>query len=130
MAPLVPGFSTQPARIERTIAAVAEHGARFVGANLLHLEGGTRDHFLRFLGAAYPHLVEKYERLYAAKYAPRPYADEVKQTVAMLRARHGMGLRPSEARATDDMVRHAKTADAPAQPPAQGALWPDEGTDA
>jgi len=35
MAPLVPGFTTQPARLERTIKAIADHGAAFMGANLL-----------------------------------------------------------------------------------------------
>jgi hypothetical protein len=28
MAPLVPGFSTQPARLERTLEAIAASGAR------------------------------------------------------------------------------------------------------
>ena len=43
MAPIVPGFSTQPAKIERTIKAIAETGARSVGAMVMHLEGGTRE---------------------------------------------------------------------------------------
>ena len=49
MAPIVPGFSTQPAKIERTIKAIAETGARSVGAMVMHLEGGTRDHFMAML---------------------------------------------------------------------------------
>ena len=32
MAPLVPGFSTAPAKIEATVKAIADHGARFVGS--------------------------------------------------------------------------------------------------
>src|SRR5688500_2995362 len=65
MAPLVPGFSTQPAKIEATVKAIADHGARFVGANLLFLDGGTRDHFMHFLGSEFPALVDQYDRLYA-----------------------------------------------------------------
>ena len=65
MAPIVPGFSTQPAKIERTIKAIAESGARSVGAMVMHLDGGTRDHFMAMLNREYPEMVEKYEQLYA-----------------------------------------------------------------
>ena len=68
MAPIVPGFSTQPAKIERTIKAIAESGARSVGAMVMHLDGGTRDHFMAMLNREYPEMVEKYEKLYASKY--------------------------------------------------------------
>ena len=54
MAPLVPGFSTQPSKIERTIKAIADSGARSVGAMVMHLEGGTRDHFMALLAREYP----------------------------------------------------------------------------
>ena len=59
MAPLVPGFTTAPAKIEATIKAIADHGARFVGANVLFLDGGTRDHFMRFLNDQFPTLVDQ-----------------------------------------------------------------------
>ena len=52
MAPVVPGFTTQPARLEATIKAIAEHGAAFMGANVMYLKGGTRDHFLHFIARA------------------------------------------------------------------------------
>ena len=61
MAPLVPGFSTHPKKIEATIKAVADHGARFVGANVLFLDGGTRDHFMRFLSGEFPAMATHYE---------------------------------------------------------------------
>ncbi len=35
MAPVVPGFTTQSARLEATIKACADHGAAFMGANVL-----------------------------------------------------------------------------------------------
>ena len=41
----------------------------------MHLEGGTRDHFMRWLEEERPELVDGYRQLYAAKYAPaRPIA--------------------------------------------------------
>ena len=94
MAPLVPGFSTQPAKIEATIKAVADHGARFVGANVLFLDGGTRDHFMRFLTDEFPHMTTHYEHLYASKYASKDYVERVKKTVAMFKEKYGLAARP------------------------------------
>jgi DNA repair photolyase len=90
MNPLVPGFSTQPAKLEATVKAIADHGARFVGSNPMFLEGGTRDHFMRFLQQEFPALVDRYDELYAAKYLPRDYRDRVQKTVAMLKLRYGL----------------------------------------
>ena len=39
MAPIVPGFSSSPRKLERTIKAIADHGARFVGCNVMYLAG-------------------------------------------------------------------------------------------
>ena len=39
MAPIVPGFSTARRKLERTIKAIADHGARFVGCNVMYPAG-------------------------------------------------------------------------------------------
>jgi DNA repair photolyase len=93
MAPLVPGFSTSPSRIEATVKAVADHGARFVGANVLFLDGGTRDHFLGFLSREFPAMTDHYDRLYATKYAAKDYVERVKRTVGLLKAKYGLAAR-------------------------------------
>jgi DNA repair photolyase len=116
MAPLVPGFSTHPARIEATIKAIADHGARFVGSNILFLDGGTRDHFMRFLGAEFPAMTEQYGQLYASKYVAKDYAGRVKKTVAMLKARYGLMAR---SRRGEDSEPAAPMTPAPAQ----AVLW-------
>ena len=90
MAPLVPGFTTAPAKIEATIKAIADHGAGFVGANVLFLDGGTREHFMRFLHERFPSMVDGYDRLYASKYAPKDYVAHVQRTLSMLKARYGL----------------------------------------
>src|SRR4051794_13705198 len=92
MAPLVPGITTDRESVESTIRAVADHGAHFVGANVLYLQGGTRTHFLEFLEREYPELTNAYDDLYAggSKYAKRDYATEVQGMVRALRARYGM----------------------------------------
>jgi DNA repair photolyase len=89
MNPIVPGISSKPALLERTVKAIADHGACFVGTNVMYLQDGTRDHFMRWLSQEYPHLVGGYERLYAAKYPPRGYRDEVRNVVGVLKAKYG-----------------------------------------
>jgi DNA repair photolyase len=95
MSPLVPGFTTHPARIEATLAAMADLDVPVFGGDLLHLEDGSRDHFLQFLEAEAPHLLEKYGRLYRRKYADPAYAAQVKGVLASLRARYRVQARAS-----------------------------------
>jgi DNA repair photolyase len=96
MNPIVPGITSKPAIIERTVKAIADHGAAFVGCNVLFLEGGTRDHFMRFLAREFPHMVDGYEQLYAGKYAPTSYRKEVSNIIGMLRVKYGLNGRGDE----------------------------------
>jgi DNA repair photolyase len=93
MAPVVPGFTTQPARLEATIKAIADHGAAFMGANLMYLKEGTRDHFMRFLSKEFPALVESYNRLYAGAYARTEYVKAVKGMIDLLQQRYDLRRR-------------------------------------
>jgi DNA repair photolyase len=96
MAPVVPGFTTQPARLEATVKAIAEHGAAFMGANVMYLKGGTRDHFIGFLSKEYPHMVEGYDRLYAGAYAPAGYVAKVREMIGALQRKFQVAPRASE----------------------------------
>jgi len=91
MAPIVPGFSSSREKLERTIKAIADHGARFVGCNVMYLQDGTRTHFMNFLEREFPAMRPRFERLYAKKYPPEQYQREVKAMVALLHRRHGAG---------------------------------------
>jgi DNA repair photolyase len=93
MAPVVPGFTTQPSRLEATIKAIAEHGALFMGANVMYLKGGTRDHFMGFLASEFPEMVEKYGRLYAGAYASADYVKAVRGVIDTLQQRYDLGKR-------------------------------------
>src|SRR6476660_134127 len=77
MAPIVPGFSSSRDKLERTIKAIADHGARFVGCNVMYLQDGTRSHFMKFLEREFPSMRPRYERLYEKKYPPASYRNEV-----------------------------------------------------
>lgn len=127
MAPIVPGISSHPAKIERTIEAVVDSGATYVGSMLLHLEGGTRRHFLEFLGREYPQLVAGYGRLYAGKYASASYATRFRTVMGVLKAKYALRREREPAAGTGDphppvstrhpVVRAAETRADDAEPP-------------
>jgi DNA repair photolyase len=93
MAPIVPGFSSARSKIERTIKAIADHGARFVGCNVMYLQDGTRDHFMHFIDREFPGMKPRFERLYAKKYPPEAYRKEVQSMVQVLQERYGLRKR-------------------------------------
>jgi len=101
MAPIVPGFSSSASKVERTIKAIADHGARFVGCNVMHLEGGTRIHFLRFIAREFPAMLPRFERLYTSKHVPASYRREVKAMVASIQARYRLDRRPNAEEPSD-----------------------------
>jgi DNA repair photolyase len=93
MNPIVPGLTSQPAKIEKTIKAIADHGAAFMGTNILFLKDGTRVHFMTFLEKHFPELWKKYQRLYPGAYAPESYAKEVRGMVKLLQNKYGVTKR-------------------------------------
>jgi DNA repair photolyase len=118
MAPVVPGFTTQTSKLDATIKAIADHGAAFMGANVLYLKGGTRDHFMGFLAHAYPHLVESYERLYAGAYASSEYTSTVRALVDLLQKRHHVNRRTRTV-----TVPEPEDEEAPAEPDQRDFSW-------
>jgi DNA repair photolyase len=93
MAPVVPGFTTQPSKLEATIKAIADHGAAFMGANLMYLKEGTRDHFMGFLASEFPDMVASYNRLYAGAYVSADYAKAVRAMIDTLQKRYEVRAR-------------------------------------
>jgi hypothetical protein len=75
------------------VKAIADHGARFVGCNVMYLQDGTRDHFMRFLEREFPALRPRMEKLYRKKTPPEAYRKEVKAMVHVLQQRYGMARR-------------------------------------
>ena len=118
MMPVVPGFTTQPSKLDATIKAIADHNAAFVGANVMYLKGGTKDHFMGFLAHEFPHMVDGYGRLYAGAYAAPTYVKEVRGIIEMLKARHGMSGKNREF----DEYEPDETATPAAAEPRQGSL--------
>jgi hypothetical protein len=93
MAPIVPGFSSSRSKLERTVKAIADHGAAFLGCNVMYLQDGTRTHFMKFIEREFPAMAPRFERLYTKKYPPDAYRKEIQGMVRALQSRYGMGKR-------------------------------------
>ena len=108
MNPIVPGLTSQPAKLENTIKAIADHGAAFMGTNLLYLKDGTRVHFMNFLAQHFPLLATKYQRLYRGAYAPDAYAKEVRGMVKMLQKKYRVSKREEHDSSREAQVESSK----------------------
>jgi DNA repair photolyase len=100
MAPVIPFLSDDPGQLRATVRAIAAAGATSVTPLVLHLRPGAREWFMAWLGRHHPHLVRRYERLYAAgAYAPTWYQRRVTRQVHELAREFGIGpSRPGLAR--------------------------------
>jgi DNA repair photolyase len=115
MAPIVPGFSSSRSKLERTMKTIADHGARFVGCNVMYLEDGTRTHFMRFIERDFPSMLPRLEKLYGNKYPPESYRREVQAMVRVLQQRYGLTKR-------EDANRE-KPVEAPTEEEQVGFAW-------
>jgi DNA repair photolyase len=115
MAPIVPGFSSSRDKLERTIKAIADHGARFVGCNVMYLQDGTRTHFMKFIEREFPAMRPRFEKLYAKKYPPEWYRKEVQGMVRVLQDRYGLSRRKS--------AEDTPEAQLPSEPEQVGFRW-------
>src|SRR5258708_32406348 len=108
MAPIVPGFSSARDKVERTVKAIADHGARFVGCNVMYLQDGTRTHFMKFIEREFPAMRPRYERLYVKKYPSTAYRKEVQGMVRVLQQRYGLTRRGDADEKPDAIQREAE----------------------
>lgn len=113
LAPVLPGITDDRRSLEAVIRAAAEHGAAFVHAAVLRLQGSVKDVYREFLADEVPGLLPLYERLYPAAYAPWSYQERILDEVARIKARYGFP-RP---------VRKRSAGPAPPPAPVQLALF-------
>jgi DNA repair photolyase len=91
MAPILPGLSDRPELLADVVREARAAGATGIWANLLHLQPGTREHFLAALESDWPELLPHYEELYrAGSYLPRREVDPVREQVRTLAREHGV----------------------------------------
>jgi DNA repair photolyase len=94
MAPILPGLSDRPDRLEAVVKAARAAGATGLWAGMLHLKDGTREHFMSVLGRHWPELVPRYEQAYRARaYLPPALGKPTMNAVAQLRTFHAVSDR-------------------------------------
>ncbi|MFG2603076.1 Rv2578c family radical SAM protein [Streptomyces sp. NPDC048514] len=120
MAPVIPFLSDDAAQLRATVRAIAAAGATSVTPLVLHLRPGAREWFMAWLAQHHPHLVRRYERLYAeGAYAPKWYQRRITRQVHELATEYGIGpTRASAAR----RIRPARPETAAASEPTQLTL--------
>ncbi|MET8569830.1 Rv2578c family radical SAM protein [Streptomyces sp. NPDC004783] len=92
MAPVIPFLGDDPGQLRATVRAIAAAGATSVTPLVLHLRPGAREWFMTWLARHHPHLVRRYERLYAeGAYAPRWYQRRITRQVHELAGEYGIG---------------------------------------
>ncbi|MFF8679607.1 Rv2578c family radical SAM protein [Streptomyces sp. NPDC015237] len=92
MAPVIPFLGDEPAQLRATVRAIAAAGATSVTPLVLHLRPGAREWFMAWLARHHPHLVRRYERLYAeGAYAPKWYQRRITRQVHDLAREYGIG---------------------------------------
>ena len=91
MAPILPGLSDKPELLAEVVREARAAGATGIWANLLHLQPGTREHFLAALERDWPEQLPRYEKLYAGgSYLPRREVEPVRDQVRALARAHGI----------------------------------------
>ncbi|WP_433858939.1 Rv2578c family radical SAM protein [Streptomyces kronopolitis] len=92
MAPVIPFLGDAPDQLRATVRAVAEAGAGSVTPLVLHLRPGAREWFMAWLARHHPHLVRRYEAMYAdGAYAPTWYQRRITRQVHDLATEYGIG---------------------------------------
>jgi len=89
MAPILPGISDRPELLADAVRAARDAGAAKIWTDLLHMQAGTREHFLETLASTWPREAERLAALYAQRaYAPQGERDANAARVAALVAAH------------------------------------------
>ena len=93
LASVVPGMTDDQESLQAVVEAAAAHGASFLGAQILHLKSGTKEHFMSYLEQEHPRLYHAYQGLYPAEFAPKWFQQEIRERVADLRDAYGLTQR-------------------------------------
>ena len=94
IAPILPGITDGPESLHDIMQAARDAGATHVWCNVLHLQDGTREHFLACLARDWPEELKRYDRLFADRaYLPASETEPIRRRVEALRERLGIGDR-------------------------------------
>ncbi len=99
LAPILPGLTDDEQNLRQLVRAASDHGAQFLGSQLVYLKPGAKQHFLRFLSEEHPSLLAEYRRLFPGSYAPKRFSQQVERRVNELKRNYGVQGKPQKASA-------------------------------
>jgi DNA repair photolyase len=112
VAPVLPGLSDGNEQLEAVVKACIDAGAVAITPIALHLRPGVRDHFMAWLRANHPLLVEEYERRYRRSYLPGKEQEALARTVhELVRDAGGLSAPPRTARRAPPVSRPVRVPD-------------------
>ena len=82
VAPVLPGITDGADQLKEVVHAAVDAGATHVSPILLHLRPKVKEVYMEWLGETYPHLVDRYEAMYArSAYASQGLRDSLGKQV-------------------------------------------------
>ena len=94
--PILPGITDRESDLDALARAARTAGAQWLAAGVVFLMPSSLEVFLPFLEKEFPRLARRYRAWYTHNaYAPETYRKEISERVAALRAKYGLGSRPS-----------------------------------
>ncbi len=95
--PIMPFLTDTEHNLDALAAAIKQAGATFIGGGPLFLKDCSREVFFPFLARYFPELLPRYHALYRANaFLKGEHAQLIKERVAAVRARYGLGKSPVE----------------------------------
>jgi DNA repair photolyase len=93
--PIMPMITDQEERLDRLAKAARDRGASYFGGGVLFLMPCSRKVFFPFIEEHFPHLLRRYqERFEREAYLKGPYRDMIRERIAAIRDRYGLGAGP------------------------------------
>jgi DNA repair photolyase len=93
--PIMPLITDQEKRLDRLAKAARDHGATYFGGGILFLMPCSRRVFFPFVERRFPHLLRRYQERYEKEaYIKGPYRDMIRERIAAIRDRYGLGSAP------------------------------------
>jgi DNA repair photolyase len=93
--PIMPLITDQEDRLARLAKAARDHGATYFGGGVLFLMPCSRKVFFPFVEKHFPHLLRRYQERYERDaYLKGPYREVIRERIAAIRDRYGLGSSP------------------------------------
>jgi DNA repair photolyase len=94
--PILPGITDRENDLDALARSARDAGAQWISASVLFLMPSSLGVFLPFLEKEFPKLARRYREWYTRNaYAPETYRKEISERFAALRAKYGLGPRPT-----------------------------------